>query len=111
MFFVCGWDGVQEGPITVLATATGAHCSVSAITAMVEEAQGREAPVQRLADAIAGPFCLTIMALSAATFAFWYGRTLGVCIRHVPGVACSCSVGGYVQDDCGDGCVPLCALK
>lgn len=38
----------------------------------VEEAQGREAPIQRLADLIAGPFVYTIMTLSAATFAFWY---------------------------------------
>lgn len=39
----------------------------------VEDAQGQEAPVQRLADAIAGPFVYSIMTLSAATFAFWYG--------------------------------------
>ncbi|WZZ90529.1 hypothetical protein YC2023_119108 [Brassica napus] len=38
----------------------------------VEEAQGNAAPVQRLADAIAGPFVYTIMSLSAVTFAFWY---------------------------------------
>jgi Cu2+-exporting ATPase len=40
---------------------------------MVEDAQGNAAPVQRLADAIAGPFVYTIMSLSAMTFAFWYG--------------------------------------
>ncbi|KAI3674767.1 hypothetical protein L2E82_51882 [Cichorium intybus] len=38
----------------------------------VEDAQGREAPIQRLADSIAGPFVYTVMTLSAATFAFWY---------------------------------------
>ncbi|KAF3567431.1 hypothetical protein DY000_02018274 [Brassica cretica] len=38
----------------------------------VEEAQGNAAPVQRLADAIAGPFVYTIVSLSAVTFAFWY---------------------------------------
>ncbi|KAL2610661.1 hypothetical protein R1flu_029234 [Riccia fluitans] len=61
-----------EGPITVEATATGAQSTVSNIIKLVEEAQGREAPVQRLADVIAGPFAFTIMALSAATFSFWY---------------------------------------
>ena len=35
------------------------------------EAQSREAPVQRLADAVAGRFCYGVMAASAATFAFW----------------------------------------
>uniref|UniRef100_A0A453IWR0 HMA domain-containing protein n=1 Tax=Aegilops tauschii subsp. strangulata TaxID=200361 RepID=A0A453IWR0_AEGTS len=38
----------------------------------VEDAQAHEAPVQRLADAIAGPFVYTVMTLSAATFSFWY---------------------------------------
>ena len=33
--------------------------------------QAREAPVQRLADTVAGRFCYTVMAASAATFAFW----------------------------------------
>lgn len=38
----------------------------------VEDAQGHEAPIQRLADSIAGPFVYSVMTLSAATFAFWY---------------------------------------
>ncbi|TVU48208.1 hypothetical protein EJB05_07837, partial [Eragrostis curvula] len=38
----------------------------------VEDAQAREAPVQRLADSIAGPFVYTVMTLAAATFSFWY---------------------------------------
>ncbi|XP_002974620.2 copper-transporting ATPase PAA2, chloroplastic [Selaginella moellendorffii] len=62
------WDG----PIQVTATCTGASSSISSIIKMVEEAQGREAPVQRLADTIAGPFAFAIMALSASTFSFWY---------------------------------------
>ncbi|CAI5537050.1 unnamed protein product, partial [Closterium sp. Naga37s-1] len=65
-----------EGPIVVSATATGASCAVCEMARRVEDAQQRTAPVQRLADAIAGPFVFTIMTLSAATFAFWY--TVGV---------------------------------
>lgn len=38
----------------------------------VEDAQSREAPIQRLADSVAGPFVYSVMTLSAATFAFWY---------------------------------------
>lgn len=45
---------------------------ISKIVRMVEDAQSREAPVQRLADSIAGPFVYSVMTLSAATFAFWY---------------------------------------
>eukprot|EP00850_Spirogloea_muscicola_P000611 SM000002S05691 [mRNA] locus=s2:1647785:1657192:+ [translate_table: standard] len=61
-----------EGAIRVKATATGAKCAVSGIARMVEESQGREAPVQRLADKIAGPFAYAILGLSASTFTFWY---------------------------------------
>lgn len=62
------WDG----PLRIEATTTGSNSTISKIFRMVEDAQAREAPIQRLADAIAGPFVYTIMTLSAATFAFWY---------------------------------------
>lgn len=62
------WDG----PVRISATSTGSDSTISKIVNMVEDAQGREAPIQRLADAIAGPFVYTVMTLSAATFAFWY---------------------------------------
>uniref|UniRef100_A0A0C9S3V5 TSA: Wollemia nobilis Ref_Wollemi_Transcript_28344_3340 transcribed RNA sequence n=1 Tax=Wollemia nobilis TaxID=56998 RepID=A0A0C9S3V5_9CONI len=61
-----------EGPLRIEVTTTGAMSTISKIIQMVEEAQGQEAPVQRLADAIAGPFAYTIMALSGATLLFWY---------------------------------------
>lgn len=38
---------------------------------LVTEAQSREAPVQRVADVVAGWFCYGVMSASAATFAFW----------------------------------------
>lgn len=60
-----------EGPIRVEASETGAKSVISNIIKLVEEAQAREAPVQRMADSIAGPFAYSIMAASAATFLFW----------------------------------------
>ncbi|KAL4564464.1 hypothetical protein LXL04_028528 [Taraxacum kok-saghyz] len=62
------WDG----PLKIEASATGSNSTITKIVKMVEDAQGREAPIQRLADSIAGPFVYTVMTLSAATFAFWY---------------------------------------
>ncbi|KOM42114.1 hypothetical protein LR48_Vigan04g231200 [Vigna angularis] len=62
------WDG----PLRIEASSTGSNTVISKIVRMVEEAQSREAPVQRLADSIAGPFVYSVMTLSAATFAFWY---------------------------------------
>jgi Cu2+-exporting ATPase len=38
----------------------------------VTEAQARDTQVQRLADVVAGRFCYSVMAASAATFAFWH---------------------------------------
>ena len=63
--------GVFEGPLTVRAMSSGDSSIVAGITRTIEEAQGRAAPVQRLADAIAGPFVFGVMGISAATFAFW----------------------------------------
>lgn len=62
------WDG----PLRVEASSTGSNSMISKIVRMVEDAQGHEAPIQRLADSIAGPFVYSIMTLSATTFAFWY---------------------------------------
>uniref|UniRef100_A0A453IWY3 HMA domain-containing protein n=1 Tax=Aegilops tauschii subsp. strangulata TaxID=200361 RepID=A0A453IWY3_AEGTS len=90
------WDG----PLRIKATTTGPSSTIAKIIRMVgihcitillfytkreyvcnyihtaleqvEDAQAHEAPVQRLADAIAGPFVYTVMTLSAATFSFWY---------------------------------------
>ncbi|CAH2072220.1 unnamed protein product [Thlaspi arvense] len=70
------WDASffeePDGPLRIEATSTGSNSTISKIVRMVEDAQGNAAPVQRLADAIAGPFVYTIMSLSAVTFAFWY---------------------------------------
>lgn len=62
------WDG----PLRIEAATTGSNSTISKIVNMVEDAQAREAPIQRLADSIAGPFVYSVMTLSAATFAFWY---------------------------------------
>lgn len=62
------WDG----PLRIEATSTGSNSTISKIVRLVEDAQGQEAPIQRLADSIAGPFVYSVMTLSAATFAFWY---------------------------------------
>lgn len=62
------WDG----PLRIEASSTGSNSTIAKIVRMVEDAQAHEAPVQRLADGIAGPFVYTVITVSAATFAFWY---------------------------------------
>ncbi|KAL3814412.1 hypothetical protein ACJIZ3_015680 [Penstemon smallii] len=60
-----------NGKITIEVRRPGGETAIGDIVRLVEEAQTREAPVQRLADKVAGHFTYGVMALSAATFMFW----------------------------------------
>ncbi|KAK9690834.1 hypothetical protein RND81_09G157200 [Saponaria officinalis] len=60
-----------NGTLTVEVQRPGGETTMADIVRLVEEAQSREAPVQRLADKVAGNFTYGVMALSAATFMFW----------------------------------------
>lgn len=62
----------QSGVIAIQATRTGQDTTVAQIIALVEEAQTRKAPVQKLADTVAGYFAYGVMAVAALTFGFWY---------------------------------------
>nr|TKR99638.1 hypothetical protein D5086_0000190680 [Populus alba] len=62
------WDG----PLRIEALSFGSDSTISSIICMVEDAQGNEVPIQRLADSIAGPFVYSVMTISAVTFSFWY---------------------------------------
>ena len=68
---VSAGTGVFEGPLTVRATTAGDGSVAAGIARTVADAQARAAPVQRLADAVAGPFVYGVMAASVTTFAFW----------------------------------------
>ena len=67
---VSAGTGVFEGPLTIRATTAGDGSVAAGIARTVADAQARAAPVQRLADAVAGPFVYAVMTASAATFAF-----------------------------------------
>lgn len=60
-----------DGTVTVRATASGSDTAVSDILRMVEAAQARAAPIERLADVVAGKFTYGVMGAAAATFLFW----------------------------------------
>jgi len=62
----------QSGAIAIRATRTGKDTTLSQIVALVEAAQTRKAPVQRLADTVAGYFTYGVLASAALTFVFWY---------------------------------------
>ena len=67
-----------DGSLVVRATAAGDATVLADIVRLVETAQARAAPVQRLADAVAGRFAYCVIGASAATFCFWtfFGQQL-----------------------------------
>ncbi len=73
-----------EGSLTVRAERSGNDTAIADIVRMVEVAQARTAPVQRLADAVAGRFAYAVMGLAAGTFGFW--ASIGT--RLFPQVSC-----------------------
>ena len=50
----------------------GSQSAIARIVHLVEQAQLRKAPIQGLADRVAGRFTLVVLALAAATFLFWW---------------------------------------
>lgn len=61
-----------SGMITIKATRTGQDTTLAQIIALVETAQTRKAPIQGLADTVAGYFTYGVMTLALVTFLFWY---------------------------------------
>jgi Cu+-exporting ATPase len=53
------------------ATKVGGETMLANIIRMVEQAQGSKAPIQRLADTIAGIFVPTVLVIAALTFIAW----------------------------------------
>ena len=62
----------QSGVITVEVTGIGKDTTLAKIISLVEDAQTHKAPVQQLADTIAGYFAYGVMTIATATFLFWY---------------------------------------
>ncbi|MEN9221269.1 MAG: cation-translocating P-type ATPase, partial [Thermostichus sp. BF3_bins_97] len=62
----------QSGLLVCRATRTGKDTTLAQIIALVEEAQARKAPIQGIADTVAGYFTYGVVTLALLTFGFWY---------------------------------------
>ncbi|MBN1368105.1 MAG: copper-translocating P-type ATPase [Dehalococcoidales bacterium] len=69
---VIGGTFNKTGVFKFKATRVGTETALSQIIKLVEEAQTTKAPIQRIADSVAGKFILGVHALSLATFLFWF---------------------------------------
>ena len=62
----------EYGAFSFRATKVGDETALAEIIRIVQEAQGRKAPIQRMADVIAGYFVPGVMAIAIVTFLVWY---------------------------------------
>ena len=89
----------HEGLLQVGATRVGADTALAGIVRLVREAQGSKAPVQRLADRVAGVFVPIVIAIAAGTFLVWWmaaGAGFPAALIRMVAVlviACPCALG------------------
>jgi cation-transporting ATPase V len=87
-----------DGLLTVRATAVGADTALAHIVRLVEQAQGRKAPVQRMVDRVSAVFVPAVIGVAATTFVGWTllaanpvgGMTAAISVLMI---ACPCALG------------------
>ena len=88
-----------SGLLRVQATKVGAETALAQIIRLVEEAQGSKAPIQALADKVAGVFVPVVIGIAVLTFLGWMflgnaGLTIAlVNMVAVLVIACPCALG------------------
>jgi Cu+-exporting ATPase len=90
----------KTGSFRFEATKVGKDTTLARIIRLVEEAQGSKAPIQRLADVIAGYFVPIVIGIAIITFIIWYfiGPTPALTYAFLNFVAvliiaCPCALG------------------
>jgi Cu+-exporting ATPase len=88
------------GSVSFKATAVGPETALAQIVRLVEDAQGSKAPIQRVADRVAGVFVPIVIAIAIVSFVAWF--VLGpdprlvfatVAFVTVLVIACPCALG------------------
>ena len=76
-----------EATLTLEVRRVGSETALARIITLVEQAQARKAPIQGLADQVAGRFCYGVVSLALATFLFWWqlGTRIWPQVLHASG--------------------------
>ncbi len=90
----------KTGAFEITATTVGATSMLASIVRLMKEAQGSQAPVQRLADRISAIFVPVVISLAILTFAAWmiapaepsFVRALTAAVSVLI-IACPCAMG------------------
>ncbi|MDD5251570.1 MAG: heavy metal translocating P-type ATPase [Patescibacteria group bacterium] len=96
--FVYGGTVNQTGALVIEAVKAAGNTVLDQIVRLVEDAQGRKAPVQKLADRVAGIFVMVVLGIAVLVFIAWYWRTGDLAAALLPAVsvlviACPCALG------------------
>ncbi len=95
----------KQGSFTFTASSIGSETVLARIIRMVEEAQGSKAPIQQIADTVAGIFVPVVLVLAVLTFLIWltvgtaylgFSVSLSYGILGMVGIlviACPCALG------------------
>ena len=88
----------KTGTFKFRATKVGRETTLAQIIKLIEEAQGSKAPVQELADKVAGIFVPTVLVIAFASLFFWIllGKSFAFGLATFIAVliiACPCSLG------------------
>ncbi len=86
------------GRLIVEATSVGSDTALAQISKLVEQAQSGKAPVQRLADRVAGVFVPVVLLIAVLTLAYWLltgagAETAFSAAVAVLIIACPCALG------------------
>ncbi len=96
--YVTGADIVKSGYLKVVAEKVGAQTTLSQIIKMVKSAGASKAPIQKLADKIAGIFVPVVTGIAVLTFILWLVITGDISQSanyaiSVLVISCPCSLG------------------
>jgi len=95
---VIGGSVNYQGAVSVKVTHVGADTTLAKIVKMMEDAQGKKAPISKVADTVAGYFVPTVMGIAAVAAIIWalLGHDITFVLTifvSVLVIACPCALG------------------